>query len=175
MSLQGTIIPLGDTPFEMAVDWHFLPQDPHWEYRKHSGIHCSHRLGIWAICNAATSFPGLIRAPSWPVLCFWVLSLPGVGPLDTREHNQEFREGRSRFNSLMGRGQRRLHLSKNIQFWETRKLLKYCELLKAESVLDWSAYANPWQNALHKVATWWMWAELKWNDATDPVCESVLG
>lgn len=30
-----------------------------------------------------------------------------------------------------------------------------------------------WHNAWHKVAAWWMWAELKWNDVTDSVCTSV--
>lgn len=49
------------------------------------------------------------------------------------EHNQELKEGRSHFNSWDY--QRRLHLCKNIQLWDI-KMLKYCELLRAETVCD---------------------------------------
>lgn len=88
------------------------------------------------------------------------------------EHNQELREVRSHFNSWDY--QRRLHLCKNIQLWDIKKMLKYCELLRAETA--WLICLCPASGKTLIQCSYLTdvgWIKMKL--CQHPVCESVLG
>lgn len=86
------------------------------------------------------------------------------------EHNQELREASLKHFNSWGADLGRWHLTKYTQHWDSRRLLKYCELLRAGT---WLICTHPASGTMPGTGYLLEDCGLNWNDATDRVCKSV--